>query len=305
MVTANLVGNALRHGEPPVRVKLEARDGLAVLEVTDNGPGIAEEVLPHIFERFYKASTSRTRSGNGGGDGDSSGLGLAITAENVRLHGGRIHAANRPGGGAVLTVELPLDADDEGARSEARGGAVRGGAVPGADGVRSPGVRRHRGGRPGERNAGPGPDGGLDGAYRRPPFFLTEGELTAYPRPATDAADLASVVRLLLEGPNEKERATSATTDLPRLTGAPPVTVTDGVTTTVTLPDTPTPVSREALLQLTCTVHYAAAPFPRPSGEDRTPRLHVTGTGWTMTSPTSACPAQPSAWGLFHGDEGG
>jgi two-component system sensor histidine kinase MtrB len=114
VVTANLVGNALRHGEPPVRVKLEARDGLAVLEVTDNGPGVAEEVLPHIFERFYKASTSRTRSGNGGGDGDSSGLGLAITAENVRLHGGRIHAANRPGGGAVLTVELPLDADDEG-----------------------------------------------------------------------------------------------------------------------------------------------------------------------------------------------
>ncbi|MEV5334782.1 HAMP domain-containing sensor histidine kinase [Streptomyces werraensis] len=114
VVTANLVGNALRHGEPPVRVTLEARDGLAVLEVTDNGPGIAEEVLPHIFERFYKASTSRARSGNGSGDGDSSGLGLAITAENVRLHGGRIHAANRPGGGAVLTVELPLDVDDEG-----------------------------------------------------------------------------------------------------------------------------------------------------------------------------------------------
>ncbi|MFE8954057.1 MULTISPECIES: sensor histidine kinase [Streptomyces] len=114
VVTANLVGNALRHGEPPVRVTLEARDGLAVLEVTDNGPGIAEEVLPHIFERFYKASTSRARSGHGGGDGDSSGLGLAITAENVRLHGGRIHAANRPGGGAVLTVELPLDLDGEG-----------------------------------------------------------------------------------------------------------------------------------------------------------------------------------------------
>ncbi|MFI1959966.1 sensor histidine kinase [Streptomyces althioticus] len=114
VVTANLVGNALRHGEPPVRVTLEARNGLAVLEVTDNGPGVAEEVLPHIFERFYKASTSRARSGNGGGDGDSSGLGLAITAENVRLHGGRIHAANRPGGGAVFTVELPLDADDEG-----------------------------------------------------------------------------------------------------------------------------------------------------------------------------------------------
>ncbi|MEZ0159728.1 sensor histidine kinase [Streptomyces griseorubens] len=114
VVTANLVGNALRHGEPPVRVTLGRRGDAAVLEVTDNGPGIAEEVLPHIFERFYKASTSRARSGKGSGDGDSSGLGLAITAENVRLHGGRIHAANRPGGGAVLTVELPLDGDDEG-----------------------------------------------------------------------------------------------------------------------------------------------------------------------------------------------
>ncbi len=114
VVTANLVGNALRHGEPPVRVTLRGREDRAVLEVTDNGPGIAEEVLPHIFERFYKASTSRARSGNGSGDGDSSGLGLAITAENVRLHGGRIHAANHPGGGAVFTVELPLDLDDEG-----------------------------------------------------------------------------------------------------------------------------------------------------------------------------------------------
>ncbi|CAL9479502.1 hypothetical protein [Streptomyces sp. enrichment culture] len=160
-------------------------------------------------------------------------------------------------------------------------------------------------GAPASGMPGPAPTADPTEPAAVPLFFLTDGELTAYPRPATDAADLASVVRLLLEGPNEKERATSATTDLPRLTGAPPVTVTDGVTTTVTLPDTPTPVSREALLQLTCTVHYAAAPFPRPSGEDRTPRLHVTGTGWTMTSPTSACPAQPSAGGLFHGDEGG
>ncbi|MGA5807036.1 sensor histidine kinase [Streptomyces cellulosae] len=118
VVTANLVGNALRHGEPPVEVTLERRGDIAVLEVTDNGPGIAPDALPHIFERFYKASTSRARrgrgSGKGGGDGDSSGLGLAITAENVRLHGGRIHAANREGGGAVFTVELPLDVEDEG-----------------------------------------------------------------------------------------------------------------------------------------------------------------------------------------------
>jgi len=121
VVTANLVGNALRHGEPPVRVTMEVReeDGTgrawAVVQVADDGPGIAEEVLPHIFERFYKASTSRGRS-------ESSGLGLAITAENVRLHGGRIRAANLPGGGAVFTVELPLHDVDVDVRAGTQAG---------------------------------------------------------------------------------------------------------------------------------------------------------------------------------------
>ncbi|WP_329135212.1 HAMP domain-containing histidine kinase [Streptomyces sp. NBC_01476] len=107
VVVANLVGNALRHGAPPVRLSLGVRDegpegAWVVIEVTDNGPGIAPGALPQIFERFYKADTTRTRS-------ESSGLGLAITAENVQLHGGSVRAANRPGGGAVFTVEFPLD----------------------------------------------------------------------------------------------------------------------------------------------------------------------------------------------------
>ncbi|MGW1802853.1 sensor histidine kinase [Streptomyces sp. NPDC001984] len=109
VVMANLIGNALRHGAPPVRVSMGVREeradvAWALIEVTDGGPGIAEEAMPHIFERFYKASTTRTRS-------ESSGLGLAITAENVHLHGGRISAANLPGGGAAFTVELPLHRD--------------------------------------------------------------------------------------------------------------------------------------------------------------------------------------------------
>jgi two-component system sensor histidine kinase MtrB len=83
--------------------------------VSDSGPGIAEEAMPHIFERFYKASTSRTRS-------ESSGLGLAITVENVHLHGGRISAANLPGGGAAFTVELPLHRDSA-AAADATAGA--------------------------------------------------------------------------------------------------------------------------------------------------------------------------------------
>ncbi|MGW1728161.1 ATP-binding protein [Streptomyces sp. NPDC002306] len=124
VVMANLVGNALRHGAPPVRLTMDVRQegtdqegtdvAWAVIEVSDNGPGIAEDAMPHVFERFYKASTSRTRS-------ESSGLGLAITAENVRLHGGRVGAANRPGGGAVFTVELPLRRDSVAADDTAAG----------------------------------------------------------------------------------------------------------------------------------------------------------------------------------------
>ncbi|MFE3826529.1 sensor histidine kinase [Streptomyces sp. NPDC059092] len=105
VVVANLVANALRHGERPVRLRLYAVPaGRAVIEVTDSGPGIPDDVLPHVFERFYKSDTARTRT-------EGSGLGLAITAENVQLHGGTIRAANRPAGGAAFTVEIPLPAD--------------------------------------------------------------------------------------------------------------------------------------------------------------------------------------------------
>ncbi len=107
IVVANLVGNALRHGAPPVRLSMDiarhtgAEGVWLVIEVTDEGPGIPREALPHVFERFYKADTARARS-------ESSGLGLAITAENVHLHEGRVRAENRPGGGAAFTVELPV-----------------------------------------------------------------------------------------------------------------------------------------------------------------------------------------------------
>ncbi|MEW1824981.1 ATP-binding protein [Streptomyces sp. NPDC088196] len=109
VIVANLVGNALRHGAPPVQLALYGHQrpvpggarGWAVIEVLDSGPGIPESVLPHIFDRFYKSDTARTRT-------EGSGLGLAITAENVHLHGGTIRAANHPAGGALITVELPL-----------------------------------------------------------------------------------------------------------------------------------------------------------------------------------------------------
>ncbi|WP_405933265.1 sensor histidine kinase [Streptomyces sp. NBC_00827] len=108
VVVANLVGNALRHGAQPVQLRLHARDssdayetGWAVIEVLDSGPGIPADVLPHVFDRFYKSDTARTRT-------EGSGLGLSITTENVHLHGGTVRAANRAEGGAVFTVEIPL-----------------------------------------------------------------------------------------------------------------------------------------------------------------------------------------------------
>nr|WP_221462711.1 ATP-binding protein [Streptomyces olivoverticillatus] len=105
VVVANLVGNALRHGGEPVGVTVRvegAADGRRLLiEVADRGEGIDPEVLPHVFERFFKADAARVRS-------EGSGLGLAITMENARLHDGTVRAANGPDGGAVFTLDLPL-----------------------------------------------------------------------------------------------------------------------------------------------------------------------------------------------------
>jgi two-component system sensor histidine kinase MtrB len=107
VIIANLVGNALRHGSPPVTVTARAEPlgrggGQLVVDVRDHGPGLPPAAITHVFDRFYKADTARARS-------EGSGLGLAIAWENAQLHGGRIEAGNQPGGGAVFTVSLPLD----------------------------------------------------------------------------------------------------------------------------------------------------------------------------------------------------
>jgi two-component system sensor histidine kinase MtrB len=106
VILANLIGNALKHGGSPVRVRVregDADDADLLIEVRDHGPGIPEDVLPHVFDRFYKASASRPRS-------EGSGLGLSIALENAHIHGGDITAANSPAGGAVFTLRLPRDA---------------------------------------------------------------------------------------------------------------------------------------------------------------------------------------------------
>ncbi|MFB6946131.1 ATP-binding protein [Streptomyces sp. NPDC060286] len=119
VIVANLVGNALRHGAPPITVTLGtalAADGEWVtLEVADRGPGLPPGARERVFDRFYKADEARTR-GTADDSGQGSGLGTAIALENARLHGGTIDvadAADGPRRGAVFTLRLPLRRTEE------------------------------------------------------------------------------------------------------------------------------------------------------------------------------------------------
>ncbi len=93
----NLLDNASRHTAPGTVVHVTV-DGTGVT-VRDHGAGIAEQDLPHVFDRFYRGEGSRARQG--------SGLGLAIVRQVAEQHGGTISAANAAGGGAVFTLALP------------------------------------------------------------------------------------------------------------------------------------------------------------------------------------------------------
>lgn len=107
-VVLNLVDNASRivgQGGHVV-VELTAEGDRAVLSVIDDGPGIPDGDLPRLFDRFYRADSSRNRSSGG------AGLGLAIVRAIITAHGGRIEAANMPGGGARMTVVLPAIAEE-------------------------------------------------------------------------------------------------------------------------------------------------------------------------------------------------
>lgn len=104
-VFTNLVDNALKFTPAGGEVVLAARQAGAELEieVRDTGPGIAPEVLPHIFDRFYQADPSRSHNERHG-----AGLGLAIAQEIVAAHGGKISVRSQLGQGTVFTVRLPL-----------------------------------------------------------------------------------------------------------------------------------------------------------------------------------------------------
>lgn len=96
-VIDNLLENAAKFSSAPSAIDVNVHD--YALEVRDHGPGIPPDDLPKIFERFYRATTSRTMPG--------SGLGLSIVHDIAQLHGGTVHASNAPDGGAVFTVNFP------------------------------------------------------------------------------------------------------------------------------------------------------------------------------------------------------
>ncbi len=100
----NIVENASNYGPRGSVVELAAARGErnVSLVVADRGPGIPEEDLPRIFERFYRVDRSRTVDPGG------TGLGLSIARHIVDMHGGSVTAANRAGGGAVVTISLPI-----------------------------------------------------------------------------------------------------------------------------------------------------------------------------------------------------
>jgi two-component system sensor histidine kinase MprB len=98
----NLLDNAVKFSPPDSTVWVRLYplgDGTAVVEVADAGPGIAEEDLPKVFDRFYRSSEARTLPG--------SGLGLAIVKHAAERHGGAVYASRAPEGGALMTIRLP------------------------------------------------------------------------------------------------------------------------------------------------------------------------------------------------------
>lgn len=104
----NVVRNATRYTREGTEVEIrlekvqDAKSAEAVVRVTDSGPGVPEEALHKLFRPFYRLDDARNRQTGG------VGLGLAITERTVRLHGGRVKAANRPEGGLIVEIRLPL-----------------------------------------------------------------------------------------------------------------------------------------------------------------------------------------------------
>lgn len=100
----NVISNALRYTPEggQIRLSFTRQSAWIQLHIHDSGPGIPEDALPHIFERFYRADRARSRADGG------SGLGLAIARQLAEAQGGALTAANHPMGGAIFTLALPI-----------------------------------------------------------------------------------------------------------------------------------------------------------------------------------------------------
>jgi two-component system, OmpR family, sensor kinase len=105
-VIDNLLGNVRSHtpAGTPARVSLHRSDGSAVIEVSDEGPGMSATELERVFERFYRTASHRSRA-NGG-----AGLGLSIVAAITEAHHGTVSVSSEPGQGATFRVSVPLAA---------------------------------------------------------------------------------------------------------------------------------------------------------------------------------------------------
>jgi len=106
-VIVNLLDNAIKYTPGGGRVRLAVRreQDCALLEVSDDGIGIPEEALPHVFKRFFRVDSSRSREQGG------AGLGLAIVKSICSAHGADIEVTSAPGRGSTFRLRQPLAGD--------------------------------------------------------------------------------------------------------------------------------------------------------------------------------------------------
>ncbi|MBR6897997.1 MAG: HAMP domain-containing histidine kinase [Lachnospiraceae bacterium] len=101
-VLTNIISNSVKYMDKPkgrINIRLSDTDDTVIIEEEDNGMGIADEDLPNIFDRFYRADASRASTGG-------SGIGLAIVKKIVEDHGGTVSATSRKGTGTIMRIEL-------------------------------------------------------------------------------------------------------------------------------------------------------------------------------------------------------
>lgn len=98
----NIIENAIKHSPRggAIEIRLKSAEAAVLVEIRDHGEGMTDEVMKHIFEKFYQGDRSRKEEGNG--------LGLALVKRIVNICGGEITVRSRPGDGALFAVELPV-----------------------------------------------------------------------------------------------------------------------------------------------------------------------------------------------------